>query len=384
MSSQGSGHSHDYRFQDHNDPSLPSSHEWVLVDPPEEPGINPAQRQQYHLLPSAHQSALSAEIPVNNLPVQDAFQLVPPDPVLLAQEQANVLSLPPQPQPTAYHTSNQTTPIDIPQVNVGQSAFGLLQQLSYSPTKDFDFDSMYASVQSYYHPDITSHPSHLVGAVSSPFSPLDSTMYPQGNRQQAPVHPQQASWPQYQRSLTRTPEDPYQRRPQESLTPPAGFAPLPSQPAVFSNTSFPASMQQPQAQAFYPNSNTFGFNQPNYDFPQTSFVPSNAYPITTGPDPRIPMRTSPYTGSNQSTPTTPEPESQVRVLESRPKPQCWDHGCNGREFSTFSNLLRHQRERSGAAAKSECPHCGAVFTRTTARNTHISQGKCKGIRESTE
>jgi hypothetical protein len=125
MSSQGSGHSHDYRFQDHDPSPLPSNHEWVRVDPPEEPGINPAQRQQYHLLPSAHQSALSAAIPVNNLSVQDAFQLVHPDPVILAQEQPNVLSLPPPPQQQQqqqppYHTSNPTTPIDIPQGNVGQ------------------------------------------------------------------------------------------------------------------------------------------------------------------------------------------------------------------------------------------------------------------------
>lgn len=69
---------------------------------------------------------------------------------------------------------------------------------------------------------------------------------------------------------------------------------------------------------------------------------------------------------------------QVRVISSRPRPQCWDHGCNGREFSTFSNLLRHQREKSGVVAKAECPVCGAVFTRTTARNIHVAQGKCKG------
>lgn len=67
----------------------------------------------------------------------------------------------------------------------------------------------------------------------------------------------------------------------------------------------------------------------------------------------------------------------VRVVHSRPKPQCWEHGCNGRQFSTFSNLLRHQREKSGAAAKSTCPHCGAEFTRTTARNGHMLHDKCK-------
>lgn len=112
---------------------------------------------------------------------------------------------------------------------------------------------------------------------------------------------------------------------------------------------------------------------------------SNSYHTTAGPNVGIPMRPATYVSANNSRHASPtEPESQVRVIESRPKPQCWDHGCNGREFSTFSNLLRHQRERSGAAAKSECPHCGAVFTRTTARNTHIAQGKCKGIRETTE
>jgi hypothetical protein len=55
----------------------------------------------------------------------------------------------------------------------------------------------------------------------------------------------------------------------------------------------------------------------------------------------------------------------VRVVQSRPRPQCWEHGCNGRQFSTFSNLLRHQREKSGQAAKASCPNCGAEFTRTT-------------------
>ncbi|KEY71109.1 hypothetical protein S7711_00931 [Stachybotrys chartarum IBT 7711] len=67
----------------------------------------------------------------------------------------------------------------------------------------------------------------------------------------------------------------------------------------------------------------------------------------------------------------------VRVVQSRPKPRCWEHGCNGRQFSTFSNLLRHQREKSGQAAKASCPNCGAEFTRTTARNGHLLHDKCK-------
>jgi hypothetical protein len=66
-------------------------------------------------------------------------------------------------------------------------------------------------------------------------------------------------------------------------------------------------------------------------------------------------------GSNGSVPDN----NHVRVVQTRPKPQCWEHGCNGRQFSTFSNLLRHQREKSGQAAKATCPNCGAEFTRTT-------------------
>lgn len=72
-----------------------------------------------------------------------------------------------------------------------------------------------------------------------------------------------------------------------------------------------------------------------------------------------------------------EGNSHVRVVQSRPKPRCWEHGCNGRQFSTFSNLLRHQREKSGQAAKATCPNCGAEFTRTTARYGHLLHDKCK-------
>ncbi|KAN0122431.1 hypothetical protein V8E51_000757 [Hyaloscypha variabilis] len=87
------------------------------------------------------------------------------------------------------------------------------------------------------------------------------------------------------------------------------------------------------------------------------------------------QQVSPKIGSTES-------GDHVRVVHSRPKPQCWEHGCNGRQFSTFSNLLRHQREKSGAAQKSSCPNCGAEFTRTTARNGHMAHDKCKSRRNS--
>lgn len=57
--------------------------------------------------------------------------------------------------------------------------------------------------------------------------------------------------------------------------------------------------------------------------------------------------------------------------------KCFDHGCNGRPFSTHSNYLRHVREKSGTATKSVCPKCGASFTRKTAMTGHMQQNKCR-------
>jgi len=89
------------------------------------------------------------------------------------------------------------------------------------------------------------------------------------------------------------------------------------------------------------------------------------------------MPTEPVFASPNPMPPATGSDHRILPVSSRPRPQCWEHGCNGREFSTFSNLLRHQREKSGVVAKAECPICGAVFTRTTARNIHVAQGKCK-------
>ncbi|KAH6608733.1 hypothetical protein Trco_002079, partial [Trichoderma cornu-damae] len=83
------------------------------------------------------------------------------------------------------------------------------------------------------------------------------------------------------------------------------------------------------------------------------------------------------TAGSSGSSSSQDNSGQVRVVQNRPKPRCWEHGCNGRQFSTFSNLLRHQREKSGQAAKATCPNCGAEFTRTTARNGHLLHDKCK-------
>ncbi|KAL2020661.1 hypothetical protein VTK56DRAFT_8057 [Thermocarpiscus australiensis] len=124
-------------------------------------------------------------------------------------------------------------------------------------------------------------------------------------------------------------------------------------------------------------------------YPPQSYIPDYGYPSTAAPS--LPSQYGYVTSQKLPDPNlglypVPPPimgpgshdaGSQVRVVHSRPKPQCWDHGCNGRQFSTFSNLLRHQREKSGQATKAICPNCGAEFTRTTARNGHLLHDKCK-------
>lgn len=92
---------------------------------------------------------------------------------------------------------------------------------------------------------------------------------------------------------------------------------------------------------------------------------------------------APYTASDQVSRASSS-DLSARSQNQRSKAQCWEHGCNGRQFSTFSNLLRHQREKSGTAAKSYCPKCGAEFTRTTARNGHLMHDKCTKARQQSE
>ncbi|KAI0550644.1 hypothetical protein F4679DRAFT_200256 [Xylaria curta] len=68
------------------------------------------------------------------------------------------------------------------------------------------------------------------------------------------------------------------------------------------------------------------------------------------------------------------------LAERDEKPRCWEHGCNGREFSSKSNLMRHVKEKSGASNKCTCPLCGAIFTRSSARDTHLAKQSCNKIR----
>ncbi|KAG8532805.1 uncharacterized protein KY384_002683 [Bacidia gigantensis] len=105
----------------------------------------------------------------------------------------------------------------------------------------------------------------------------------------------------------------------------------------------------------------------------TASYPETLYPPTVGSHPGGPGYDHPRGGRSP-------PNQDPVIIEQPKKPQCWDHGCNGRTFSTFSNLLRHQREKSGSSTKSLCPRCGAEFTRKTARDGHMAHDKCKSNR----
>ncbi|OQD83474.1 hypothetical protein PENANT_c016G01466 [Penicillium antarcticum] len=226
----------------------------------------------------------------------------------------------------------------------------------------------YAWANRPYHPVQAPH-EHMSPPFASSQSSYSSTGYPVGYLSHSsgplPSYAQQVpgSYLTAPGSAARQsqPRSPPMARPFQSAST-SNTPPLPQQPLM---TTPPYMMSQP---AYY--------------FAEPTSIPSQPSSINSQPPPMVspePM----YSPSNSAATSDTD---QVRVVNSRPRPQCWDHGCNGREFSTFSNLLRHQREKSGVVAKAECPICGAVFTRTTARNIHVAQGKCKasGRESSTE
>ncbi|CAJ0546104.1 Ff.00g095770.m01.CDS01 [Fusarium sp. VM40] len=173
-------------------------------------------------------------------------------------------------------------------------------------------------------------------------------------------------------------------------TAPAPVTLMSDTPTTMSSSTYlqsysPASLedQQPHSASVYP---TYPQSlQPNYNMPvnyAAVYAGSNQYSARSPPLPVGQDVGFMYQVPNVMGPGSAQEAGHVRVVQSRPKPRCWEHGCNGRQFSTFSNLLRHQREKSGQAAKASCPNCGAEFTRTTARNGHLLHDKCKGRRNS--
>ncbi|CAI7587363.1 unnamed protein product [Penicillium bialowiezense] len=146
-----------------------------------------------------------------------------------------------------------------------------------------------------------------------------------------------------------------------------------------------ASVPSPLTEQPLMASSPYMMQQPGYYFHEGTNIQSHPPTINSNPPSMVAPETI-YSSPESAAASIADTDPPNRRATSRQRAQCWDHGCNGREFSTFSNLLRHQRERSGVVAKAECPICGAVFTRTTARNIHVAQGKCRteGRESSTE
>jgi hypothetical protein len=75
-------------------------------------------------------------------------------------------------------------------------------------------------------------------------------------------------------------------------------------------------------------------------------------------------------------PLSPTSTSPIVGHVSRPVIRCYEHGCDGRTFSSISNYRRHQRERAGQSAVCFCPRCGAAFYRRWTRDHHVERGSC--------
>ncbi|KAI1672779.1 PAT1 domain containing protein [Pyrenophora tritici-repentis] len=250
--------------------------------------------------------------------------------------------------------------------------------MSHYGNPQSSYSNGYPPQQSYAEPR-----SSTSGPYGSSYS---SSPAPNESQQSRPE--QHAALPPYQPQHPSLPRSPYQQQ-QSADSIRANNAPMASASHSYTysapqNNSFPnqplGNNNYPPPQLYPPT--TYGVNDyhplPTM-YPPTATTPSayasydtqQSAPPPNGPVPAL--SSSPSTQGNSVMP---------RVLNSRPKPQCWEHGCNGRQFSTFSNLLRHQREKSGTASKSSCPRCGAEFTRTTARNGHMAHDKCKPRRAS--
>ena len=159
-------------------------------------------------------------------------------------------------------------------------------------------------------------------------------------------------------------------------------ASAPTQTAYYGTSSIhqftPQYLAASSAYAAQPSQTTYygltrSASQPTLELPtvhpQDALFLPNSVPSNSQPFPSLVSNTQSFPPHATALESSPE---SFRVISQKSRPQCFDHGCNGRQFSTFSNLLRHQRE------KSVCPHCGTEFTRTTARNGHLWGGKCKG------
>jgi uncharacterized C2H2 Zn-finger protein len=109
--------------------------------------------------------------------------------------------------------------------------------------------------------------------------------------------------------------------------------------------------------------------------------PASAFPGHEQPEQHPSPTTRALFGfTSDSTDAAPQLDLSQQARTGQESLRCWEHGCNGRKFTTRSNFRRHLREKSNARPSCRCPQCGAVFSRTTARNAHVAKGSCNRIR----
>lgn len=73
-------------------------------------------------------------------------------------------------------------------------------------------------------------------------------------------------------------------------------------------------------------------------------------------------------------------QSSTPQTRDKSKPVCWEHGCGGRIFSSWSNLNRHKKEKTRQEPACYCPRCGAYFSRRSGRDQHLANMSCTRIR----
>ncbi|KAL2046497.1 hypothetical protein ABVK25_011809 [Lepraria finkii] len=117
-------------------------------------------------------------------------------------------------------------------------------------------------------------------------------------------------------------------------------------PLVNSTASWPSSTSSYSSSSLYLNSTPNHLRQPN------TIAGTNPIHTHTHPQPSLPLPTV----------------SDIR---------CYDHGCDGRRFSSLGNYRRHIREKNQRAHTFPCLICGKLFTRSTARNLHQESGVCE-------
>ncbi|KAL4772858.1 hypothetical protein BDW60DRAFT_186043 [Aspergillus nidulans var. acristatus] len=169
----------------------------------------------------------------------------------------------------------------------------------------------------------------------------------------------------------------------------------PSHPSILHHPRAPET-PPPCAQTAHPPSWALA-SQAGYRMNEPSLSPTPEHRPAAGPpngpnldhdcDPRRPARRRQPCGVGTARPLPGCPgqgqepsRRRTTFTDSNSNPdatiRCWDHGCEGRKFSSVGNYRRHLREKNGQAKMHPCPDCGRVFTRSTARNFHRQSGTC--------